>query len=200
MENNELVNIFYLFLLLTFIASSIFTRGNMPALRALKYFSIWAAIALSVIIIYSLRFNFIDFKNRVIGEINPSYVQYNSANKITINMSYGNHYYANVKINNKNIKFLIDTGASDIVLNLADAKKIGINLQDLIFNKPYQTANGISYGATIILQNVKFGDLELKNVRASVNKSNMGVSLLGMSFLSKFRKYEFYQNQLILTP
>lgn len=187
-------------LLLAFIASSIFTRGNMPILKAVKYFSIWAAIAMFIVILYSFRFDFLEVKTRLVGELNPSHIQVNSSDKIIINMSYGNHFYANVKVNSKNIKFMIDTGATDMVLSLRDAKKAGINIAKLIFNKPYQTANGISYGASVILKDIKFGNLNLKNVRASVNSSDMGVSLLGMSFLKNFKKYEFYQNKLILTP
>lgn len=187
-------------LLLAFIASSIFTRGNMPFLKAVKYFSIWAAIAMFIIILYSFRFDFLEVKTRLVGELNPSHIQVNSSDKIIINMSYGNHFYANVKVNNKNIRFMIDTGATDMVLSLRDAKKAGINIAKLIFNKPYQTANGISYGASVVLKDVKFGNLNLKNVRASVNSTDMGVSLLGMSFLRNFKKYEFYQNKLILTP
>ena len=200
MQSNEWINILYLILLLAFIASSIFTRGNIPILRAIKYISIWAAIAIFVIILYSFRFDFIGLKNRFLGELNPSNIQVNSADKIIINMSYGNHFYANVKINDKNIRFLIDTGATDMVLSLKDAKRVGIDLKKLIFNKPYQTANGISYGASVILRDIKFGNLNLKNIPASVNNSDMGVSLLGMSFLRNFTKYEFYQDKLILTP
>ena len=172
----------------------------MPFLKAVKYFSIWAAIAMFVVILYSFRFDFLEVKTRLVGELNPSHIQVNSSDKIIINMSYGNHFYANVKVNNKNIRFMIDTGATDMVLSLRDAKKAGINIAKLIFNKPYQTANGISYGASVVLKDVKFGNLNLKNVRASVNSSDMGVSLLGMSFLRNFKKYEFYQNRLILTP
>jgi aspartyl protease family protein len=200
MQSNEWINILYLILLLAFIASSIFTRGNIPILRAIKYISIWAAIAIFVIILYSFRFDFISLKNRFLGELNPSNIQVNSADKIIINMSYGNHFYANVKINNKNIRFLIDTGATDMVLSLRDARRVGIDLERLIFSKPYQTANGISYGASVILRDIKFGNLNLKNIPASVNNSDMGVSLLGMSFLRNFTKYEFYQDKLILTP
>ncbi|MDA9573558.1 TIGR02281 family clan AA aspartic protease [Rickettsiales bacterium] len=200
MQSNEWINILYLILLLAFIASSIFTRGNIPILRAIKYISIWAAIAIFVIILYSFRFDFIGLKNRFLGELNPSNIQVNSADKIIINMSYGNHFYANVKINNKNIRFLIDTGATDMVLSLRDARRVGIDLERLIFSKPYQTANGISYGASVILRDIKFGNLNLKNIPASVNNSDMGVSLLGMSFLRNFTKYEFYQDKLILTP
>ena len=86
-----------------------------------------------------------------------------------------------------------------MVLNQKDARKIGINAKNLVFNRIYQTANGKSYGASVILNKVEINGLIFKQVPASVNSGNMGISLLGMRFLRNFKKYEFSQNKLILT-
>ena len=200
MTGNDWANAFYLVLLLTFVATSIFSGRKMHFSKIVKYIALWTVIAIFCIMLYSFRFEFEGIKNRFIGALNPSYVQSNNSGQIIISKSQGNHFFANVKINGQNIRFMIDTGASDMSLTLADARKIGINPQELIFNKPYQTANGIIYGATVNLDNIEFGPLNLRNFRASVNKSNMGTSLLGMSFLRKFSRYEVYQGKLILTP
>lgn len=200
MTNNDWASVFYLVLLLTFVVSGVFAGNKMPFSKIIKYLSLWAVIAVISIILYSFRFEFEGFKNRLVGAINPSYVQSNNSGQIIINKSQGNHFYANVKINGQNIRFMIDTGASDMSLTLSDARKLGINPKNLLFNKPYQTANGIIYGANITLDNIEFGPLNIRNFRASVNRSNMGTSLLGMSFLKKFSRYEFYQDKLILTP
>jgi aspartyl protease family protein len=94
---------------------------------------------------------------------------------------------------------MIDTGASDIMLSISDAKKIGINTNNLIFNRPYQTANGRSFGASIKLKEVEISGIKFKDIYASVNEGDMGVALLGMSFLRRFSKYEFFQDRLVLT-
>lgn len=200
MENNDWLNILYLMVILAFVISGIFARKDISLQKVIKYLSIWIGIAVFIVILYSMRYNFSDFKDRIIGELNPSHIKSNQLGQIVINRSFDKHFYANIKINGVKIKFMIDTGATDIVLSISDAKKIGLDLNDLVFNKPYQTANGISYGASAILSNVEFGQLQLKNVRASVNNANMGTSLLGMTFLNKFKRYEIYRDQLILTP
>lgn len=200
MNNNEWLNAFYLVVILAFVISGVMTRKDMPFAKMAKYFAAWLGIALIVIILYSFRYNFADFKSRVVGELNPAYVQATNSGQIIINKSYDNHFYANVKINDVNVRFMIDTGASDVVLSLDDADRVGIDISKLIFNKPYQTANGTSFGASTIAKKIQFGNLQLRNVRISVNNADMGTSLLGMSFLSKFKKYEFYQDKLILTP
>jgi len=94
---------------------------------------------------------------------------------------------------------MIDTGASDISISLKDAKKIGVNIKNLEFNKRYQTANGIALGASISLKEMEVGEIKFFDLTASVNGGDMNNSLLGMSFLKRLKKYEFYQDQLILT-
>ena len=166
--------------------------------QTLKYLGIWAVIALVVIILYSYRHEFTSIKNRVLGEISPMTVLHDKQGRIIINMSQDGHFYVNSKINGQQVRFLIDTGASDIVLNLNDARKAGIDLRKLIFNKRYNTANGVVMGASVVLDEVSLGEISFYGVEASVNSANLDTSLLGMSFLSKFKRYEFYQDKLIL--
>ncbi len=116
-----------------------------------------------------------------------------------IEIAQDGHFYIDVKINNEPVRFMIDTGASDIVLNMDEAKKVGIKLDELNYNKRYQTANGAAFGASVVLNEIEVGGVKFHDVGASINEADMGISLLGMSFLRKFRKYEFYQDRLILT-
>ncbi len=200
MDTNDWVNILYLVLLLCFIVSGVFLRKDLSLIKVLKYSLAWIAIAVFCIILYSFRFEFEDLKHRILGEINPSLAQSNSSKQIIIKMSQGNHFFANIAINGVNVRFMIDTGASDLVLSPRDARRVGIDLSDLHFNKMYQTANGKVYGASVILDYLEFGSFSMKNVKASVNSADMGTSLLGMSFLRNFQSYEFSRDQLILTP
>ena len=63
---------------------------------------------------------------------------------------------------------MIDTGASDIVLGMQEAKKIGINPKNLIFNKRYQTANGEVFGASIRLNEIEVGGVKFYDMPASI--------------------------------
>ena len=44
------------------------------------------------------------------------------------------------------------------------------------------------------------GNIVLENVSASINKADMGHSLLGMTFLKRLSSYEFTEGKLILRP
>jgi aspartyl protease family protein len=168
-------------------------------LQAIKYSLIWLVIAILMVAAYSYRFEFSDFKKRITREINPSEAIINDEQQIIVNISNDKHFYVNIKINGVPIRFMIDTGASDVMINIADAKKIGVDTKKLVFNKRYETANGMAFGAMIKVNELEISDIKFTNINASINNVDIGVSLLGMSFLRKFTKYEFFQDKLILT-
>lgn len=199
MENNDLSQIVYLVILILIMSYGMINRKEMSLKKIVKYFLIWSLIGLIIIALYAYRFEFKDFKERISGEINPTSAQLNHQGQLIINISADSHFYVKILINKKPILFMVDTGASDIVLNLQDAIKIGVNPKNLIFNRQFQTANGRVLGASIILKEVEISGIKFKDVRASVTNGEMGVNLLGMSFLRRFGKYEFYQDRLILT-
>lgn len=197
LSSSEQQNLVYSLFLLLFLLSSLFFRKNFKFSQIIKYLTIWSIIAFIIIILYSYRFEFENFKNRIAGEINPNKAII-SQDKIIINISADGHFYVNSKINNKPIKFMVDTGASDIVLSLEDAKKIGINIDNLIFNKIYNTANGKVFGASTQVKTLEISGIKFHDVRISVNSAKLDISLLGMSFLRQFNRYEFFQDKLIL--
>jgi aspartyl protease family protein len=192
-------NFIYLAIVLTFLLGSLIARREMVLGKILKYLAIWSNVGLTAVILYTYRYELLDIKNRVMSEISPSSVRVAKSGQLVIRISEDGHFYANIKINEVNVRFMVDTGASDIVLSTTDAKRVGINFQKLIFDKAYQTANGKSWGATIRLKELAIGNIKFNNVPASVSDSEMGTSLLGMSFLRQFSKYEFYRDELVLT-
>ncbi|MCE3233632.1 MAG: hypothetical protein K0R98_1889 [Rickettsiaceae bacterium] len=94
------------------------------------------------------------------------------------------------KVNGEPVEFMLDTGASDVVITRKIAKQIGINPKDLEFTKIYNTANGTVRGAPILIETIEIGGRRIQNVRASVNDSDLTSPLLGMSFLDKLQGYE----------
>ncbi|MBU6140723.1 MAG: TIGR02281 family clan AA aspartic protease [Proteobacteria bacterium] len=199
MQEGDYQNFIYLALILILLISSVASRRDLDFKKIVKYLAAWSGIGLVIVALYAYRFEFADFKMRILGEINPASAQVGESGELVINISQDGHFYLNTKINGVAIRFMIDTGASDIVLSVAEAEKIGVNTKILQFNKTYQTANGKSFGATIKLEELEVANVKFRNVTASVNSAEMGTSLLGMSFLRRCKKYEFYQDKLVLT-
>ena len=98
------------------------------------------------------------------------------------------------------LRFLVDTGATDVVLSPADAQRLGFDLSSLSFTQLYNTANGTVRGAPVRLRNVSLGPIQLRDVRASINEAPMRSSLLGMSFLGRLSSFEIRGDSLTLIP
>jgi aspartyl protease family protein len=186
-------------LLLVVLIGSLVFRRSISASQALKYALAWIGVGFILVALYAYRFEFADFKNRILGEINPTKARLNESGQLVIDIAVDGHFYLDVKINDKPIRFMIDTGASAITIDIEQAKRLGINTANLKFNRRFETANGTVYGADVKLEKFTVGDVEFKDLHASVNGANLGTPLLGMSFLRKFKKYEFYQDKLVLT-
>ncbi len=94
------------------------------------------------------------------------------------------------------ISFIIDTGASDLVLTRRDAQRLGFAPERLVFTGIARTANGITRTAMVRLAEVRIGTATKRNVRALVNDGELHVSLLGMAFLSRFSRIEIAGDRL----
>jgi aspartyl protease family protein len=101
-------------------------------------------------------------------------------------------------VNGAPLTFLVDTGASDIVLTMADAERLGLRPGSLHFTQRFATANGEVRAAPVVLREIRVGQFSLFDVPASVNEAPLRVSLLGMSFLQKLNGYGVENGRLVL--
>ncbi|MGI9381673.1 MAG: retropepsin-like aspartic protease family protein, partial [Methyloligellaceae bacterium] len=106
---------------------------------------------------------------------------------------------ARTDINGQSTQMIGDTGATTIVLTQSDARRIGVDLASLTYGVPVQTANGTSFAARVRLSRVSVGSVRVNNVEALIARPGaLHKSLLGMSFLSRLRSYEFSGDVLTL--
>jgi len=106
-------------------------------------------------------------------------------NSVTLIADSGGHFITTGVVNGTSLRFLVDTGATSIVLSSADARRIGINY--LAGPRSFtQTANGIIPVYNIKLDSVRVGDIALNSVDAVVIEGDrLPIALLGMSFLNR---------------
>ncbi|HSA81309.1 MAG TPA: TIGR02281 family clan AA aspartic protease [Geminicoccaceae bacterium] len=108
------------------------------------------------------------------------------------------HFVIDAVVNGVPLTFLVDTGASETVLTLDDARQLGFLPQSLDFSQRFRTANGVVRGAPVRLRELRIGQFSLYNVDASVNEAPLAISLLGMSFLDRLNGYEVADGRLVL--
>lgn len=110
------------------------------------------------------------------------------------------HFWANAVVNEKAVHFLVDTGATVVVLTPADAQRLGFDGNALNYDHKVITANGPTQAAQVILSSVGVGQSTVHNVDALVLKDGLTTSLLGMSYLGRLSRFEATPSSLILHP
>ncbi len=108
------------------------------------------------------------------------------------------HYHLTLGINGAPVRFLVDTGASDMVLSLQDAARAGFDRDALRFVGRAATANGTVQTAPVTLDSVELGGIVDRNIAAQVSGGDMPGSLLGMRYLSRFSEVTFAGDTLTL--
>lgn len=109
------------------------------------------------------------------------------------------HFFADFKINGRNLRGLIDTGASMIAITETMARNLGHTGNRLDFRHTVQTANGPAKAAHLVLDRVEIGGVSARKVDAMVLKDGMLTTMLvGMSFLNTLSSYQVADGKLLL--
>ncbi len=96
------------------------------------------------------------------------------------------HFYLTADINGADVLFVVDTGASDVVLSREDAERVGLDPDSLNYFGTATTANGTVRTASVRLDRFTMGNQTENGLLAVVNGGELDTSLLGMSYLSRF--------------
>jgi aspartyl protease family protein len=190
--------------LLVYVAGGLVTRYAGGASAMFRDAVTWLALGLGLVTLYAYKDELTPIAARVVGELLPGTAMTveQSAGGLTevrIRKRLNGHFFATVKVNGQEISMIVDTGASSIVLRPEDARKAGIDPDTLTYRVPVMTANGRTVAARVRLDEVAIGPLDRTKVEALVARPGaLTQSLLGMSFLSRLRSYEFSGDFLTL--
>lgn len=184
--------------LLALLLGSAFVHRRAPRGNVLRNIGLWTAIAVAVFALYSYRFELLAIKDRLVAELLPHAGIEVAPGAVSIRADNSGHFVAEAEVDGVLVRFLVDTGASLVVLSPADAERLGFDLKKLDYTQRLSTANGIVVGAPVRLGRLAIGPVTVADVRATVNGAPMDQSLLGMSFLSRLSAYEVSRETLVL--
>lgn len=109
------------------------------------------------------------------------------------------HFEVEGRVNGRLMTFMVDTGASVIALTARDAATLGVHPADSEYRAMVRTANGTVRAAPVTLDRVEINDIVEYNVGAMVLPDGaLSDNLLGLTFLSKLRKFEYSDGKLVL--
>ncbi len=199
-EEGNQIHLTYLLILLVLVGSGLVVRWrDRPKLKWLQHGLIWAGLGLVLIVGYSYRTDVTSLWTRTLAELMPGRAIEITAGTAIVRAGEDRHFRIDSKVDGAQIRFLLDTGASMVVLNRRDALKIGFNLDKLAFTQRTQTANGVGMGAPVRLREIRIGPIVVKNIRALVNRTPMSTSLLGVNFLERLSGYSVKDGTLTLS-
>ncbi|WP_108816091.1 retropepsin-like aspartic protease family protein [Loktanella sp. Alg231-35] len=190
MTTDQIMRLTYLVLLGVAIGGSAILAGRTNMGKMAQQAAIWALIFIGVIGAYGLW-------EDISKDVNPrqSFVD---ATTVQVPRGPDGHYYLTLQINNTPVDFVVDTGASQIVLSQQDAKRIGIDPAGLRYSGSANTANGVVRTAPVVLDQTVLGEMVERGLPAVVNGGAMDASLLGMTYLGLFDRIEISNGMLVL--
>ncbi|WP_298262080.1 TIGR02281 family clan AA aspartic protease [uncultured Litoreibacter sp.] len=190
MDTEDTARLIYLVLLGSVIAGYFLISNRDRMSELARQAALWGFIFIGVIVAYGLW-------NDVSRTVLPRQSAFEDG-RIEVPLRTDGHFYLTLHVGDKPVEFVVDTGASGVVLSTEDAARVGINTKTLIYSGRASTANGDVRTARVTLENVRLGDLDEGRVRAFVNEGEMDSSLLGMSYLRRFGRVEFTPTTLVL--
>ncbi len=191
MDGDNLARLIYLVLLGSVIAGYFLAQNRNNLGKTAQQAAVWGLIFVGAVAVIGL---WGDIRNSVMPS--QSYIEGQAT--VIVPRANDGHYYVTLDIDDTPVRFVIDTGASDVVLTQDDARKIGIDVDNLFFGGIANTANGEVRTARVKLHNVRLGEITDLVVPASVNAGEMDTSLLGMSYLQRYNKIELGGGKMVL--
>jgi len=191
-ENLDFGRLIYLVLLLCAVGSWVFVQNRQGLSKTVQQLAIWGFIFLGVIAAYGLW-------GDIRHTLRPQQSVMGAAGQVTVPRAPDGHYYLTLTVNGAAIEFLVDTGASEVVLSASDARRAGFEPETLAYLGRATTANGEVRTASIRIKELALGPIRDQNLRAWVNQGEMDKSLLGMTYLQRWSSIEIRNGALVLT-
>ncbi|MEO0636638.1 MAG: TIGR02281 family clan AA aspartic protease [Pseudomonadota bacterium] len=170
----------------------------------LRNLALWAGIFLILGLAYAYRFEFADMRDRLVSSFVPgsaiSSLNDDGQIQVATTRIDNGQFVLTGQVGSADVRFLVDTGASAVVLTASDAQSVGVDVEQLRFTIPVSTAGGLTRAAQAEVPTLRIGDIERQNLQVLVSQpGDLRTSLLGMTFLNTLSAFTFERDRLILT-
>ncbi len=167
--------------------------------KTLVYTAIWLGAITGLLTAFAFRDEAAVIVQEIRAELMPSVALSRTAGEAELRRAWDGHYRATAEVNGVELRLMIDTGASMVLIPFEQAAAIGINPDTLDYSMPVTTANGRSSVAPVRLSSIKIGPIAVFDIPAAIARpGRLKTGLLGMSFLDKLEETTFRGDRLIL--
>ncbi|MEP2988981.1 MAG: TIGR02281 family clan AA aspartic protease [Parasphingorhabdus sp.] len=199
MTEDQNINLIWAAGALVLVASALFSR-RIGFGEIVRTALAWLAIFAVFIVAFSYKDQILGVWNHVSSEVTGQNDQQIDGTTLRIRQSADGHFWVNAMVNDKPVRFLIDSGATTTAMNLATAKQTNIDLSGIGFPVILSTANGDVEARRGAIQNLQIGPMEIQELPVVVAEAFGDSNVIGMNFLSKLGSWRVEGNEMILQP
>jgi aspartyl protease family protein len=185
----------YLLMAMMLVLGSLMARRE-PFARALTTALAWIAIFAGGFVLFTFRDDLGYVAQRLRAEATGQPVV--QGREIRIPMAIDGHFWVDGRLNGKEVKFLIDSGATMTTVGRDTAARVGMPVSPTR-NQIVRTGNGFIRVATGTAQTLQVGSIERDNIPMHVADGD-DLNVLGMNFLSSLQRWGVEGRWLILVP
>ncbi|MCH8615378.1 TIGR02281 family clan AA aspartic protease [Sphingomonas sp. SM33] len=195
MTNSLMLGGVYLLMAMMLVLGSLMARRE-PFARALTMALAWIAIFAGGFVLFTFRDDLGYVAQRLRAEATGQPVV--QGREIRIPMAIDGHFWVDGRLNGKEVKFLIDSGATMTTVGRDTAARVGMPVSPTR-NQIVRTGNGFIRVATGTAHTLQVGSIERNNIPMHVADGD-DLNVLGMNFLSSLQRWGVEGRWLILVP
>ena len=184
----------YLVLLLLLVGSSLIGM-RLPIGKVLKMAAAWVAIFGVVFILFAFRDDFSSLGQRLRAELTGRPID--SGEELRIPIASDGHFWVSARVNGREVRFMVDSGASVTTMGEAAAGAAGIERTGRTMT--VSTANGTVQMARGRAARFQLGPIVRTDLAVNVNPGD-DLNVVGMNFLSSLGSWRVEGNYLVLRP
>lgn len=198
MTSDDNARLIYGLILLMLVGGGLFAR-RLPLGQTMKYVLAWIGIFAAGFVLFSFKGEAGALWERLTAELNPS------APRVTeggarIAKSDDGHFYIDGQVNGRNVRFLIDSGATKTAMSVDAARAGGVAVSEMGFPVSIDTANGTTTARRARIAQLRVGPIVRNDFPVLVSPSFGETNMLGMDFLSSLQSWRVEGDEMIFNP
>jgi aspartyl protease family protein len=193
LTNDMMLGGLYLMIAAMLLLGTLMTRRE-PAAKMITMALAWLAIFAGGFVLFTFRDNIGWVAQRLKAEAVGTPVEQGAETRIP--MAIDGHFWVEAKLNGRDVKFLVDSGATTTTIDRQTAKDAGIQVSDRR-DRYVRTGNGIVRVASGRADELTVGGIVRRGVGLEV-ADNDDLNVLGMNYLSSLRRWGVEGRWLIL--